>query len=263
MPRCVYGGMKTVFAAAFVVTLLAAELVPVLAGEGDPPGSPGAVLGNPATSVTTMPDEIDSRETTIPEPPRVDPSEATVPGTTIPEPPPAEPTTTTAEPPNVETAIDGPPLVVNGEAISPDLICAGVDGAVIFVDEGTRYIAGFEDGSFLRVILSDGMVLETNEVSLDEDRSGAYAKGILHGEFPEASITMYLDDDLAECPSDEGKGDVTSPSSPLIVNGDALTRELVWDSQRPRPAADTGEKRAVAARAFYQFSELICPGVSW
>lgn len=122
MPRCVYGGMKTVFAAAFVVTLLAAELVPVLAGEGDPPVSPGTVPGNPATSVTTMPDEIDSRETTIPEPPRVDPREVTVPETTIPEPPPAESTTTTAEPPNVETVIDGPPLVVNGEAISPDLM---------------------------------------------------------------------------------------------------------------------------------------------
>lgn len=109
-------------------------------------------------------------------------------------------TTTAGEPQTSKPGLDGPPLVINGDPISPDLVCAGVDGAVVFVDGETRYIAGFEGGPFLRVILSDGEVLETDDVTLRDDASGGYARGVLVGEIPEARITLYLADGLSDCP---------------------------------------------------------------
>lgn len=139
-----------------------------------------------------------AEETTVPE---GEPTTTAAPDTTEAE---DEPTTTpdTTAPPSTKPpeGTDGPPLVVNGQAITPELTCAGVDGAVVFIDDGIRYIAGFENGTFLRVILDAGEVLETTDVTLTDDPSGAFPRGILQGEFDEAAITMYLDDDLDDCP---------------------------------------------------------------
>lgn len=150
-------------------------------------------------------------------------------------------TPATTGPPD-PVGIDGPPLIVNGQTITPESICAGVDGAVVYIDDGVRYIAGFEGRPFLRIILSDGEVLETDEVTLSDDPSGAYRRGILYGELDELAVTMYLDDDLIPC---QGLGDGKETSEPTVTVPATTSPEPPSDETVPPVTEPSGEEPVV------------------
>jgi hypothetical protein len=62
-----------------------------------------------------------------------------------------------------------PALLLDGVVQDGAVACSGADGAIVFVlDDGSRAMVGFEEGTFLRYIDIDGTVYETSDVSIEE-----------------------------------------------------------------------------------------------
>jgi hypothetical protein len=64
-------------------------------------------------------------------------------------------------------------LIIDGRARPDAEVCAGADGAIVFVlPDGSRAMVGFEEGTFIRYIDATGEASESGEVSVtvDQDR---------------------------------------------------------------------------------------------
>jgi hypothetical protein len=88
-------------------------------------------------------------------------------------------------------AVDSvPALLLDGVVQDGAEACSGADGAIVFVlQDGSRAMVGFEEGTFLRFIDIDGTVYETADVSADESLPPSWS-GIISVGGLERAITI-------------------------------------------------------------------------
>jgi hypothetical protein len=89
-----------------------------------------------------------------------------------------------------QAAATVPALLLDGVVQEGAEACSGADGAIVFVlEDGSRAMVGFEEGTFLRYIDIDGTVYETADVSADESLPPSWS-GIISVGGLERAITI-------------------------------------------------------------------------
>jgi hypothetical protein len=83
-----------------------------------------------------------------------------------------------------------PALLLDGVVQEGAEACSGADGAIVFVlDDGSRAMVGFEEGTFIRFIDADGTVVETADVTIEESLPPRY-NGVVDLEAAPIDITI-------------------------------------------------------------------------